>query len=102
MRSNYPSKIFAKEAKAALDARKVFEVAIASGWRARMLAKEVEFWATTGASTRTDGGPVKSPSFIFNLCNVKLVAFHWFALSARYEMRSEIYDNEVVLRYIPY
>jgi hypothetical protein len=101
LRVNYPSKIFTKKVRAALDARKVIEVEIASGWRGQMLAKEVEFWATTGASTKAGGGPAKSPSFIFNLCNIKLVAFHWFALSAQYEMQSVISGNEVVLKYIP-
>jgi hypothetical protein len=101
LKTNYPNEIFANEAKSALDARQVFEVTIASGWRARMLAKEVKYWATTKASERADGGPAKSPSFIFNLFNVQLVAFHWFALSAGYEMQSTICGNEILLKYIP-
>lgn len=101
MKSKYPSKLFAKEVKAALDARVVLEVEIARGWRARALSKEIKFWATTSSSTRADGGPARSPTFIFNLFNLKLVVFHWFALSAQYEMLSIVSGDEVVLKYIP-
>lgn len=96
---SYPNRIFAIRAKAALDARQDFEVSIVGAWRFRMLSKEIKYWATTKKSTRNDDGPVKSPSLIFNIFNVKLVSFHWYALSAGYKMQSTIREDEILLKY---
>ena len=101
LKLKYPSRTFAKSARAALDARVAFEIEIACGWRARTLAKEIKFWATTTSSTTANGGAARSPTLMFNLFNLKLVAFHWLALSAQYEMQSAVDDDAVVLKYIP-
>lgn len=87
--------------KVALENRQIIEVAVIKGWRADMLAKEVGVWANSKAKKNCNGGAAKSPSFFCNLMNMRLFAFHWFAISADYEMQIRSNDNEIVLIYAP-
>ena len=86
-------------AKAALDAGDVFKIVVAPSWSARRLANEIDSWPKAGKKDNGEYPEGKSPTFIFNVFNIKLVMFHWFALSARYEMQSIVQCGEVHLVY---
>lgn len=88
-------------AKAALDARDVFEIIVAPSWRARRLAKEIDFWPKTGTKPNGERPEGQSPTFIFSIFNITLITLHWFALSAEYEMQSFTQCGEVRLVYTP-
>lgn len=97
----YPNEDFAKIARAALEARDIFEVIIGPSWSARRLAKEVKSWPKTGRKKSGENPGGQSPIFIFNIFKIKLVTFHWFALSAGYEMQNIVQGGKAHLFYVP-
>ena len=101
MNSIYPSRVFLKEAKKALNTHDVFEVSILGGWRGRVLAKEVGSWPAIAEGDKIGGGAWKPPSIICNLLMMPLLTIHYAALSAKYEMRSKVSGSSVVLTYLP-
>lgn len=101
MNSVYPSKTFLAEAKNALNAHELFEVSIFGGWRGKVLAKEVGLWPATADGEKVSGSGWKAQSSICSLLMAPLLAIHYAALSARYEMRTKVDGSAVVLTYLP-
>lgn len=100
MNSIYPSKSFLSDARRALNAHEPLEVSI-TGWRGKILAKEVGSWIPVAEAAEIGGGLFKVPSPVCSLLMASLLAIHYAALSAKYEMRSEVNGNSVVLTYVP-
>lgn len=101
MNAIYRSKNFLGDAREALNEHELLEISIKDGWRARMLAKEVGAWMPVAEASEMRGGLFKVPSPICSLLIASLLAIHYAALSARYEMRSEVNGSSVVLIYSP-
>ena len=101
MNAIYPSKSFLSDATKALNVHEVLEISIKDGWRGKILAKEVGSWIPIAEAAEIGGDLFRVPSPICNLLMASLLAMHYAALSAKYEMRSKINGNSVVLTYFP-
>ncbi len=101
MKLSYPSKFFLKGARTALNAHETLEISVQGGWRGGILAKQVEEWPATSAGNRIDGVQGIPPSMACMLLMMPLLTIHFAALSAKYEMRSNVNGNLVVLTYLP-
>jgi hypothetical protein len=99
--SVYPSKTFLAEAKSALNAHELFEVSILGGWRGKVLAKEVGLWPARADGKKASGSAWKPPSTTCSLLMAPLLAIHYAALSAEYELHAKVNGNAVVLTYLP-
>ena len=96
----YPSKNFLINTKKIINSHEVLNISI-NGWRGSILAKEVGAWLPVGEACELGGELFKAPSAVCSLLMLPLFTIHYFALSANYEMQSNVDGKSVVLTYVP-
>ena len=100
MKLIYPSKSFLNNASRALNVHEILEISI-SGWRGKVLSKEVKSWPTILMDSRIATKTFKAPSTMCNVFMIPLLTIHYAALSASYKLRSEVNGENVTLIYMP-
>lgn len=101
METTYRSTSFLADARDAIHQHEPLNIFVNGGWRGRILAKEVAFWLPFDDVELIKIGPWRAPSALCSILMPALHAVHYIALTANYEMRSEIERDHVILRYVP-
>jgi hypothetical protein len=96
----YPSKSFFAEAAKAINAHEKLEIYVNGGWRGKILAKEVERWLPFDEIDLLKKG-WKSPSLWCSIFMVRLHGIYYTALSANYEMRTDVKGDLITLTFLP-